>query len=166
MASRKEFFVIAHNIRSLHNVGAIFRTGEALGASKIYLTGYTGTPPNINISKVALGAESLVPWEHRHSVASLIKTLRKNYPKITIVGLENNIKSKKLVSLKKFKPKFPLALVLGHETNGIPKSLVKYCDTLVEIPMRGHKESLNVSVAFGIAAYIIGNFRPQFAKLK
>jgi tRNA G18 (ribose-2'-O)-methylase SpoU len=155
--TKKQFFVIAHNIRSLHNVGSIFRTAESLGVSKLYLTGYTGKPPDPKIAKVALGAEQLLPWEYKRSVAALIKTLRKTYPNISIIGLENNVKSNKLVSLNKLKPKFPAVLLLGHETTGIPKSLFKYCDTLVEIPMQGQKESLNVSVAFGIAAYVLLN---------
>ncbi len=152
------FFVIAHNIRSLHNVGSIFRTADAFGVNKIFLTGYTGTPEyfahKAKISKTALGAEEFVPWEYKKSVAKLIKDLRLKYPKIKIVGLENNTDS---ISINKFKPKFPLVLVLGEETKGIPKPLLKLCDSVVEIPMVGQKESLNVSVAFGIAAYAIRN---------
>lgn len=152
----KEFFVIAHNIRSLYNVGSIFRTADAFGTTKIYLTGYTGTPKNPihkkKIGKVALGAEEWVEWENSRSAAKVIKDLRLKYPKITIVGLENNVKAERL---QKFKPKFPLALILGEETTGINRSILKLCDKVVEIPMHGKKESLNVSVAFGIAAYAV-----------
>jgi tRNA G18 (ribose-2'-O)-methylase SpoU len=154
----KDFFIIAHNIRSLYNVGSIFRTGDAFGVTKIYLTGYTGTPAKpehaAKISKVALGAETWIPWEKSPTAFALIRSLKKLYPKITIIGLENNIKAK---SLNKFKPKFPLALILGEERQGIAKPLIKLCDEIVEIPMLGKKESLNVSVAFGIAAYHISN---------
>jgi tRNA G18 (ribose-2'-O)-methylase SpoU len=154
----REFFVIAHNIRSLYNVGSIFRTADAFGVSKIFLTGYTGTPANpehaAKISKVALGAETWVPWKKSPTAFAVIRLLKKQYPKITIIGLENNIKAK---PLNKFKPKFPLALILGEERQGIAKPLIKLCGQIVEIPMLGKKESLNVSVAFGIAAYEVSS---------
>lgn len=148
------FYVIAHNIRSLHNVGSIFRTADAFGASKIYLTGYTGRPDYYvhqnKITKVALGAEKFVAWEYKPSALKLIKDLR--LKGVKIIALENNTKS---INITKFKPKFPLALVLGEERRGVSKSLIKLCDKVVEIPMQGKKESLNVSVAFGIAAFYI-----------
>ena len=157
----KEFFVIAHNIRSLYNVGSIFRTADAFGVTKIYLTGYTGTPQNPihkkKIAKVALGAEEWVSWEYFKSPQSVIRVLKKQ--KVKIIGLENNISVGAGLGrpqpLDKFKPKFPLALILGEEVGGINKLLIKLCDKLVEIPMFGKKESLNVSVAFGIAAYVL-----------
>lgn len=151
-----KFFVIAHNIRSLLNVGSVFRTADAFGVSKIYLTGYTGTPNNpvhrAKIAKTALGAENFVPWEQYRSASGLIKKLKAEGVKI--VALENNTKA---VNIKKFKPKFPLALLLGEEVKGVAKPLLKLCDQTVEIPMVGKKESLNVSVAFGIAAFAIKN---------
>jgi tRNA G18 (ribose-2'-O)-methylase SpoU len=134
----KDFFVIAHNIRSLYNVGSIFRTADAFGATKIYLTGYTGAPQNPvqqkRIAKSALGAEKWMPWEYKKSAARLIKDLK--LKKVNIIALENNVKA---LSLSKFKP----------------KPILKLCDKTLEIPMLGKKESLNVSVAFGIAAYKI-----------
>ncbi len=151
----KQFFVIAHNIRSLYNVGSIFRTADAFNVTKIYLTGYTGTPGYYvhknKIAKVALGAEELVSWEYSKSPQAVSRILKKQ--KVHIIGLENNVG--KPTNILNFKPKFPLALILGEETGGINKSLIKLCDQLVEIPMLGKKESLNVSVAFGIAAYAI-----------
>lgn len=147
----KDFFVIAHNIRSLYNVGSIFRTADAFGVSKIYLTGYTGAPDNPihrkKIGKVALGAETWIPWERCRSATALIKRLKKQ--KVAILGLERHAKAQ---NIRKFKPIFPLALVLGEEVKGISQSLLKLCDRILEIPMLGKKESLNVSVAFGIAA--------------
>jgi 23S rRNA (guanosine2251-2'-O)-methyltransferase len=148
----KDFYVIAHNIRSVLNVGSIFRTADAFGVSKIYLTGYTATPGNIfhkaRMSKTALGAENFVLWEYYSSPVKLIKALK--LKKINIIALENGVKS---VNISKFKPKFPLALVLGEEVRGVSKPILNLCDKIIEIPMRGQKESLNVSVAFGIAAY-------------
>lgn len=155
--SQLQFSVIAHNIRSLHNVGAIFRTADSLGVSKAYLTGYTGTPPDPRLAKVALGAENFVPWEYSKSAIRLIKKLKKENPKLVIVGLENNLPGRKIYELAKYKPKFPMVLVVGEETKGIPKKVLELCDELVEIPMKGEKESLNVSVAFGIAAYTLIN---------
>lgn len=148
---KNELFIIAHNIRSLHNVGSIFRTADSLGVSKIYLTGYTGTPPDSKISKVALGAEEFVPWEQSKSLVRLIKKLRAQ--EVRIVALENNVSS--TISLAKYKPKFPLALILGEETKGHTKKLLEMVDDIIEIPMQGKKESLNVSVAAGIAMYAL-----------
>jgi tRNA G18 (ribose-2'-O)-methylase SpoU len=151
-STSKQLYIIAHNIRSLHNVGSIFRAADALGVSKIYLTGYTGAPPDPKIAKVALGAENFVPWEKSNSAALLIKKLRAQQPQLRIAALENNLQ-RRTVALNKFKPQFPLALIIGEETKGINKSLLDLADDIVEIPMRGQKESLNVSVALGIAAY-------------
>lgn len=157
-SSGQGFFVLAHNIRSLHNVGAIFRTAECFGVAKLYLSGYTGTPPAPKIAKTALGAEKLVAWEYKKSPAALIKALRQAHSNLQILGLENNLPKalhKQAIKLNKFNPKFPILLILGSERSGIPKSLLKYCDKLLEIPMLGKKESLNLAVAFGVAAYQI-----------
>lgn len=154
LKSPRDFYVIAHNIRSLHNVGSVFRTADAFGVTKIFLTGYTGRPDeHLNgskIAKVALGAEKFVPWEYCKSALSVVKKLKQQ--KVRIVGLENNVKA---YTLSKYRSAFPLALILGEEVKGIGKPLLKLCDDIVEIPMVGKKESLNVSVAFGIAAYEI-----------
>lgn len=147
------FGVVAHNIRSLHNVGSIFRTADSLGVSKVFLTGYTGTPPDPRLAKVALGAETFVSWEYSKSAIRLIKKLKAENPKLVVAGLENNLPGRKIQVLAKYRPKFPMVLIVGEETKGIPKKLLEMCDDLVEIPMRGRKESLNVSVAFGIAAH-------------
>jgi len=160
MKKSLEFYVIAHNIRSLLNVGSIFRNADAFGVTKLYLTGYTGTPDHPihahKLTKVSLGAEKFVPWEYHSSPVRLIKNLRLKHSGITIIGLENNVSNGVRISqLSKLKPKFPLVLVLGEEIGGIHKNVLKLCNLLVEIPMRGQKESLNVSVAFGVAAYEI-----------
>lgn len=148
----KQLFVVAHNIRSLHNVGSIFRTADALGVSKIYLTGYTGTPPDPKIAKVALGAENFISWEKHKSAVRFIKKFKTDKPQARLVALENNL-SRKITPLTNYRPKFPLLLIIGEETKGISQSILDLVDDIVEIPMRGQKESLNVSVAFGIAAH-------------
>lgn len=144
----KDLFVICHNIRSLHNVGSIFRTAEGVGATKIYLCGYTGSPPRREISKVALGAEDLIPWEHHAHTWRLIARLKNEG--IKIVALEQSPHS---IDYQKFTPRFPLALLLGTEIKGLSKEILKRTDATIEIPMYGQKESLNVSVAAGIALY-------------
>lgn len=157
---KKDFFVIAHNIRSLYNVGSIFRTADAFAVSKIYLTGYTGTPASPihekKIAKVALGAEKWMPWKYYKSATKLIKELKRD--KVKIIALENNVgKGFKPfpTNINKFKLTFPLALVLGEESRGINRNLIKLADRVVEIPMFGKKESLNVAAAFAVAAYQI-----------
>jgi tRNA G18 (ribose-2'-O)-methylase SpoU len=152
----RALYIIAHNIRSRFNVGSIFRIADSLGVTKIYLTGYSPCPPHEKISKVALGAENFVPWEQKKSPVVLIKQLKKIYPKISIISLENNIK-RPTTPLHSFKAKFPAALIIGEEVSGINKKLLDLSDFIVEIPMQGQKESLNVSTAAAIAVYNILN---------
>lgn len=151
--SNKEIFVLLHNIRSLLNVGSVFRTAESLGAARIYLSGYTGTPEHPRLAKTALGAESFMEWKYVKSPKRIIDQLKKEHPKLEVIGLENNLKHGKPVSLVKFRSRFPILLVLGEEVSGISKNLLPLCDKFVEIPMSGKKESLNVAVAFGIAMF-------------
>lgn len=149
------FIVIAHNIRSLHNIGSLFRTADAAGVSKIYCTGYSGTPDNPRAKKVSLGAEQFVPWEKVSRPGALIRKLKKSGYRIAVLEQD-----KKSIPYDSFKPRFPLVLILGNEVRGSSRSMIKNADTIIEIPMRGEKESLNVSVAFGIAAFHIQKFLP------
>lgn len=151
-----KFILILPNIRSGHNVGAIFRTADGAGVDKIYLTGYSPCPPHPQVDKVSLGAEKSVAWEWARYTVPLLKKLKADG--YNIVALEQ---TKKSVTLYKWKPKFPLALVVGNEVAGIPPKLLKLCDEFVEIPMHGEKNSLNVSVAAGISLYHIGRYLPQ-----
>ena len=146
----KEFYVICDNIRSLENIGSIFRTSDALGVTKIFLCGISGKPPHHKISKTALGAEEKVPFEYYKQTGRLIDKLKKS--RIKIVALEQD---KKAILYKKFKPKFPCALIVGNEVKGVSKKVLEKCDKIIYLPMSGQKESLNVSVAFGIAGYEI-----------
>lgn len=145
-----DFYVIAHNIRSLYNVGTIFRTSDALGVAKIFLTGYTGRPPRKEIAKVALGAENIVPWEGIKNISSLLKRLKKDGVKI--IALE---KTELAIDYLDFSPQFPLALLLGNEVRGVSTSLLKQVDKIISLPMKGEKESLNVGVAMAVAGYYI-----------
>ncbi len=142
------FYLILPDIRSCHNVGAMFRTADAFQVSKIFLVGYTASPPKIQIDKVALGAEKWVPFEKVDDLESLLKSLKEKG--IEIIALEKNKKSK---DISKIKPKKPIALIVGNEVGGISEDILKICDKVVHIPMYGKKESLNVSIAAGIAMF-------------
>ena len=154
---QKDFYVICDNIRSLENVGSIFRTADALGVTKIYLCGITGRPPQHKISKTALGAEETIPWEYCRQTGRLIDKLKRD--KINIIALEQDLPArqagKKSVEFTKAKMNFPLALILGNEVKGVSKAILKKCNKIIYLPMSGQKESLNVSVAFGVAGYEI-----------
>ena len=141
---REKVYLILHNIRSLYNVGAIFRTADAAGVEKIFLTGYTPLPS----AKTALGAEKYVPCEKISNPAGLINKLKKE--KVQIVALEQ---SPNAIDYRKFKPRSAFALILGNEVRGLSPALLKKCDKIIHIPMRGKKESLYVSVAVGIALF-------------
>lgn len=159
---RNFMLAILHNIRSAHNVGSIFRTADAAGIEKLYLCGITPTPldrfgrPQKDVAKVALGAEKSVPWEHCVSTTRLLDRLKKEG--FTIFAVEQDPRS---VSVLRFglknvlRPnlKTHIALVFGDEVRGLSSAILKRADTILEIPMFGKKESLNVSVAFGIVAY-------------
>ncbi|MBI5742472.1 MAG: TrmH family RNA methyltransferase [Candidatus Niyogibacteria bacterium] len=154
-----EIYLIAHNIRSLHNVGSLFRTADGAGVGKIYLTGYTGAPvdkfkrPQKEVAKVALGAELSIPWEKTKDLGRLIARLKKDG--VFVIALEQSPQSISIFSnfhISKLK-NAPIALVVGNEVRGISPTLVKQCDLALQIPMFGQKESLNVVVAAGIALF-------------
>lgn len=155
-----EIIVIAHNIRSTHNVGSIFRTCEGIGVSKIILSGYTPYPALVNdsrlphiskklteqIHKTALGAEEMVPFEYSE-LPDFSALKADGY---TVVGLEQDEHS---VMLPDYRTPQKVALLLGEEVHGLTADLLSHCDDLIEIPMKGQKESFNVSIATGIALY-------------
>jgi len=163
MALYLSFFAILDNIRSLENVGAIFRAADAFGIDKIYLGGISGILRrgntrilNPKIVKTALGAQFTVPWEHNWQIWRIVEKLKKEGVKI--ICLEQ---TERAVGISDFKPEFPLALVVGNEIKGISKAVLKRADAVVQIPMLGKKESLNAAVAFAIAAFEINKFRIQ-----
>lgn len=142
--------IILNDIRSALNVGAIIRTADGINAEKVYFCGYTATPEHAKVAKTSLGAENHVPWEQKRNVKELIFGLKaKGYQ---IVGLEL---TKESVSFWNGEYKYPVALIVGNEIDGIHPDLLSLCDILVEIPMKGTKESLNVATATGICAYEI-----------
>lgn len=154
--------LIAHDIRSTHNVGSLLRTAEGLGVEHVYLGGYTPYPetsddtrlPHLSrrlsqqIHKTALGAESLVHWSHENDVQELIQHLRQMG--FSVIALEQ---SNNATRLPDFRSPAKVALLLGREVEGIDPELLELCDHIVEIPMYGQKESFNVVQAAAIALY-------------
>lgn len=144
----RELVVIAHNIRSLWNVGSVFRTADSFGVQTMYLTGYTAVPPSKEITKTALGAEEWIPWEYEKDPSIVIKKLKE--AGFSIISLE---KTEQSISFSEYDVPDKCALILGHEILGVSKELQQASNAVVHIPMLGKKESLNVSVACGIALY-------------
>lgn len=138
------------NLRSAWNVGAIFRSADGLGVSKIHLCGITPTPENAALRKTALGAENFIPWQASRNALKTAQTLKAQG--LRLVALEQ---SPRAVALTAFsRPACGgMALIVGNEVTGVDPALLDLCDDVIEIPMRGQKRSLNVEVAFAIAAY-------------
>jgi tRNA G18 (ribose-2'-O)-methylase SpoU len=151
---QREITLLLHDIRSVYNVGAIFRTADAIGVSKIYLSGHTPTPvdrfniPRQDFAKSALGSEKTVAWEYAKTPTKFLKKLTAE--KFQIIAVEQNDKS---VDYKKVKIANKCLVIFGNEIAGVSKVLLKNVDVVAEIPMRGMKESLNVSVSAGIVLF-------------
>jgi len=146
--------LILDNIRSLYNVGSMFRTADGFGVSKIFLCGITGTPEQNGLKKVALGAEGAVAWEHVATTDEAVERLRADG--FTLVGLELAPDAQDLgayAAANHARGTAKLALIVGNEVDGLSPDLMARLDAIVFIPMRGTKESFNVSVATGIALY-------------
>ena len=145
---RNPFTLLLENIRSVHNVGSIFRTADGFGVNKIILTGYTACPPRKVLHKTALGAEEVVPWTYYENPLKAAKDIKKEG--IPLVLLEQTINSKSLYDVQL---EFPACFVIGNEVSGVSESLVAECDIHIEIPMSGIKQSLNVAVSVGVIGY-------------
>ncbi len=147
-------FVILHNIRSAHNVGSIFRTADGAGVTKIYLTGYTPAPvdrfgrPHEEVLKTSLGATDFVVWEQEENIESLLRNLRE--AKIAVVAVEQHNRS---IDYRTYKLAGDTAFIFGNEIDGISPDICEKVDAVIEIPMLGKKESLNVSVTAGIILF-------------
>ena len=154
--------LVAHNLRSTHNVGSLLRTAEGLGVNKVFLTGYTPYPNSNDdarlphesakltkqIQKTALGAEEYIDWLHKTDIIEVIEKLKTNG--YSIVGLEQLPGA---VQLSEYTPTNKVALILGREVEGLESEVADLCDTIIEIPMRGKKESFNVVQAAAMALY-------------
>lgn len=162
MNNKRNIILIAHNLRSCHNVGSLLRTAEGLGISKVFLTGYTPYPlldnderlPHLSakidrqIHKTALGAEDLVDWQHLPAIDTLLSELQGQG--FSVAAVEQ---APHAVQLPHFKPPEKLALIVGREVEGVETEVLAKCDTVLEIPMFGKKESFNVVQAAAMALY-------------
>jgi 23S rRNA (guanosine2251-2'-O)-methyltransferase len=140
--------ILLDNVRSMYNVGAFFRTGDAARIEKLCLCGITSYPPKNAITKTALGAEETVPWQHSWEPAPLLEEIRERGYEIAAV--ETSVHA---VDLFDWAPRFPVCVVFGHEVDGIRPEVSSLCDTHVRIPMLGSKHSLNVATAGGVVIY-------------
>lgn len=149
---RKKNIIILDSLRSLNNIGSIFRTCDSFNIEKIILCGICGTPPNREINKTALGATDFVNWEYHKDILNVIKTLKKlSY---TIISVEQSNES---IDLRKYRPKKneKLAFIFGNEVKGISYNIISNSDYCIEIPQYGHKKSMNVSICVGIILWDI-----------
>ena len=155
----RDIIVVLDNIRSVYNVGSIFRTAESAGVKRIYLCGYTPSPTGRNlerVAKVSLGAERNLSWFGKCLTWRVVESLKKEG--YLIIALENKtfgLEKENLFSFKKRDKK--IALILGNEVKGLSEKILRRADKILEIPLLGKKESLNVSVAFGVAVYWLRN---------
>lgn len=148
----KQVKVVLHNIRSLHNVGSMFRSSDAFGISELLLSGYTPRPPRPEITKTAIGAEEFVNWSGWDDVETMCSALKKDG--YTLVGLEQTTQS---IPLPVFDARSysKLCLIMGNEVTGIDDDILPYIDRFISIPQFGQKHSLNVSVAAGVMLYAL-----------
>ncbi|MFN8059759.1 MAG: TrmH family RNA methyltransferase [Vicinamibacterales bacterium] len=140
--------VLLHSIRSLHNVGAFFRTADAVRAEAVLLSGITGRPPRREISKTALGAEEVVPWTAVDDAAAAVESLRRDGYEVAAIETRP-----RAVDLFDWQPRFPVCVMFGHEVEGLEATLVERADTCVRLPMLGRKHSLNVATAGGVVLF-------------
>jgi tRNA G18 (ribose-2'-O)-methylase SpoU len=145
---RFPFYCLIENIRSLYNVGSIFRTSDAVLLKKLYITGFSGYPPRKEIDKTALGAVDAVSWKQFKNPLDAVAELKQN--DIPLVALEHTSAS---YSYDEFNYTFPFCLLVGNEVDGLSEPLIAKADAAIEIPMYGLKQSLNVAVAYGVVMY-------------
>lgn len=147
--------VLLDSIRSLYNVGAFFRTADAVGLEQLILSGITATPPRREISKTALGAEDTVPWSRTDDAVEALDGLRERGVEITAIET-----SSQALDLFDWMPRFPVCVAFGHEVDGLSAAVRDRCDTHVRIPMLGRKHSLNVATAGGVVLFeLLRKFR-------
>jgi tRNA G18 (ribose-2'-O)-methylase SpoU len=149
-AQKTQIIIVLDNVRSLNNIGSIFRTADAFLIDHIYLCGITATPPNKDIQKTALGSTDSVSWSYEKDTLSIVKKLQ--LKKIKVIAIEQVESSVMLQDFKTFKNDV-YALVFGHEVKGVSQKVVSQCDLAIEIPQHGTKHSFNISVSCGIVLW-------------
>jgi tRNA G18 (ribose-2'-O)-methylase SpoU len=147
-AGKKEIYLILDNLRSVHNIGAAFRTADAAGVTRLYLCGICAHPPRPDLEKTALKTIPYVDWKYAKSTKQVINLLRKKG--VQIVALEQTDDS---IDYRKFKYTGPVAIVVGNEVDGVDQKVLDLCDKSIEIPMHGFANSLNVTTAVGVVLF-------------
>jgi len=157
---RAPIYALLDNVRSLYNVGSIFRTSDGAFIEKLFLCGFTPHPPRKEIEKTALGSTQSVPWEYHKNPIEVIHSLKEHHIKIVVLELTD----KSIPYYEVRASDFPLCLVIGNEITGIRKEIIELADIAIEIPMYGMKQSLNVAVAYGIAVFELVRVARRFDK--
>lgn len=147
---KNPIYIIVDNVLDTYNIGAIFRLADATAVEKVILCGQTETPPHTRIKKASINTTEWVNWEYKETTLLAISDLRKKIPNIQIVSVELD---KKAVAYDSFEYKFPVALIVGHESDGVSKEVLDASDAVVQLPMFGINKSLNVMVSLGIVLY-------------
>ncbi|TPN85989.1 RNA methyltransferase [Aquimarina algicola] len=149
-SEKTPLIIILDNIRSLNNIGSVFRTADAFLIKKIYLCGITATPPHKDIQKTALGATDTVDWEHKKDTLALVQELKEK--NVTVLSIEQ---AENAVMLDDFEPKKnqTYAIIFGNEVKGVQQDVVSESDQVIEIPQFGSKHSLNISVSTGVVVW-------------
>lgn len=147
---KNEIYIVLDNVLDTYNIGSIFRLADAVAAKKVYLCGQTETPPNHRIKKASINTTEWVEWEYAESALQAIRNLQFTIYNLQIVAIEQ---SKKSIQYNKFDYTLPICLIVGNETNGVSKEVLKIADAIIEIPMFGVNKSLNVMVSLGIVLY-------------
>lgn len=156
---KNPIYIILDNVLDTYNVGAIFRLADAVAAEKVILCGQTETPPHTRIKKASINTTEWVAWSYASTAIEAISNLKSKISNLQVVAIEQD---KRSVPYDKFDYIFPIALVVGHETDGVSKEVLDICDTIVEIPMFGVNVSLNVMVSLGVILYEITKRLPVF----
>ncbi len=147
---RNDIYIILDNVLDTYNIGAVFRLADAVAAQKIYICGESETPPNSRIQKASVGTWQWTPWEYKKTAAEAIQELRTETPNITVISVELTDES---VPYDEIQYPYPVALVVGHETDGVSQEALELSDKVVDLPMFGVNISLNVMVSLGIVLY-------------
>lgn len=154
-------YIILDSVMDTYNVGAIFRLADAVAAEKVILCGQTETPPNTRIKKASINTTEWVAWEYASTAVEAIQNLKFRIQNLKVVAIEQSEKS---VPYDKAEYEFPIALVVGHESEGVSKEVLDIVDQIVELPMWGVNKSLNVMVSLGIVLYKVMENRPKKSK--
>jgi tRNA G18 (ribose-2'-O)-methylase SpoU len=147
---RNDIYIILDNVLDTYNIGSVFRLADAVAAKKVYLCGETATPPNHRIKKASINTTEVVAWSYKENTVDALQEIKNKNSKVKIIAVEQNSRSK---PYDKFDYQMPIALVVGHESDGVSKEVLKMCDAIVELPMYGVNISLNVMVSLGVVLF-------------